>query len=596
MTQHDGVGSEAFRCIKEFLGGPAACTPLDPGWTLGAQSDEPVLTLGPARGGHLGSGETVTYTVDVDTSDNSLVSLTYLTGTLAMTIAQPNGTIVTPAYAEANSGVVTYTQSGGGGPVLPFVSYAFTNTIPGPHVITIAAVSLGSEGTDYVLETGLESTRRLSVTVGSDLLEIGETLSITGTLLSDGSGVPGATVTASFSHQDGLTDTLLLSEQGNGVYLGNYVVPNSPGPLTVRISAVGNDNGTDFEREGGILLGVAGNDIQLSGSFADRAVDEDNDGTFDTLDIDVGINATGNHTVTLLAQINKDDAVIGHTAIYTAVAQGVQTITLHFQGEEIAALQADGPYTLTNVVIGDDEAGVLGNEHNDLYMTSAYSWSDFGTGGTSSIYLPAILKNPECAPMLLFRDDFSNPDSGWPTENLRASWAGYASGEYLIDFKDNGWIVWEEAPGSYDDYIVKVDARFADASSTGSYGLVFGMSDDLWSHYFLEVRTDNTGGADEDFYRLGTRQGDTRTYLTGWLGTGLGGDSTAPYQLEVHHVDSQIDLFATYDGVRRHLRTVYDDRFMNNGRVGVFAYAQSGDPTDIDVYFDNFEVRQVICK
>ncbi len=205
-----------------------------------------------------------------------------------------------------------------------------------------------------------------------------------------------------------------------------------------------------------------------------------------------------------------------------------------------------------------------------------------------TVHLPIVLKDstgtpPPCSQTLLFRDDFSNPNSGWPTEDLTGAWAGYDSEEYLIDFRGANWNVWENAPGNYTNYALKVNAWYA-STSTGSYGLVFGMSEDFYNFYALEVRGNQ--------YKLLTRQGSTWSDLTSWMQSGYINTGTTSNQLEVRRVGSRIDLYAN----GHYLSTVTDDRFINNKRVGVFARAYSGDPSDIDARFDNFEVWSAPCN
>jgi hypothetical protein len=94
--------------------------------------------------GHLASGQSVSHTLQMDTSDHSLFYLSWLTGTLSFTLTQPSGQVITPTYADAHPDVVTYTMGVGDDALVPFAAYAFTTTLPGVYTMTIGAEDVGA--------------------------------------------------------------------------------------------------------------------------------------------------------------------------------------------------------------------------------------------------------------------------------------------------------------------------------------------------------------------------------------------------------------------------------------------------------------------
>jgi len=133
-TEEGGTNkTEAFRCIEWLLGwsSSADCTPaLSP--SASTMQTEPALSATTAdMMGHVSSGQTANHTVQVDTSGRSLFHLSWLTGTLSLTLTQPNGQVISPAYAGSNPSVVTYMAAPVGPETPAFAAYAFTSTLPG---------------------------------------------------------------------------------------------------------------------------------------------------------------------------------------------------------------------------------------------------------------------------------------------------------------------------------------------------------------------------------------------------------------------------------------------------------------------------------
>ena len=98
------------------------------------------------------------------------------------------------------------------------------------------------------------------------------------------------------------------------------------------------------------------------------------------------------------------------------------------------------------------------------------------------IFFPIISK--PCLP--LYSDNFSNPGSGWPTTD---------SGNYVYEYKDGEYRILVRPiqteslshPGfQASDYIVTVDLCNVNWAR-GSYGIAFGIADDLSTFYTLEI-------------------------------------------------------------------------------------------------------------
>ncbi len=102
------------------------------------------------------------------------------------------------------------------------------------------------------------------------------------------------------------------------------------------------------------------------------------------------------------------------------------------------------------------------------------------------VWLPAI--QADYCPA--FRDDFSDPASGWLVASDDLARFEYLDGAYRILAKRPGFLYRTAAPhcpGA--SYTVQADARWAGASGS-SYGLIFGVAAGYSAYYLFDVNSD----------------------------------------------------------------------------------------------------------
>ena len=146
----DGSDSQAFRCIMMLLGRStqADCVnATNANQRAEKEQAQPVMSaLTIDLTGHLTNDQSISHTLAIDTSAHSLFYFSWLTGTVSVTLTQPNGHVITPAFAEANPQIVTYTAGLGGPGTPPYAAYAVTTTFPGLYTLTVSAGSVGMAG------------------------------------------------------------------------------------------------------------------------------------------------------------------------------------------------------------------------------------------------------------------------------------------------------------------------------------------------------------------------------------------------------------------------------------------------------------------
>lgn len=183
--------------------------------------------------------------------------------------------------------------------------------------------------------------------------------------------------------------------------------------------------------------------------------------------------------------------------------------------------------------------------------------------------------------VLLYSDDFSDPDSGWDSvaDDNRETY--YENGEYVILVKQEKWAAWTRGTeDTFSDFTLETEARLVEGPESARFGVVFRYKDGDNFYYFYI--------SGEGKYRVGKQQDDEWQSVGDVMWTPSPHIKTggATNRLKVVCIGSKITLYVN----GQHLITVQDDTF-DEGRVGLIAETVKGsDP--IKVAFDNLVVAE----
>jgi pimeloyl-ACP methyl ester carboxylesterase len=431
--------TEPIQCVLQLLGIPGGSCPSQATAPARApRSTTSVVSRTPTLSGHFSTGQVVTGTVPVDTSGFSQFNLNWVAGTVGFTLRNPSGTVIDPAYAAAHPSEVVYTSNTTDPNSPLFASYTFATTVPGTYTLTITAGDVGASGTDYSTHALVDSPRVLTVTTNSTLYAVGSTATIAATLQNAGTGLTGAAVQARLYRTGVVSDTITLADQGGGNYTATYTIPNAPGYLGLSVIAQGNEAGTTYARQVDNLLAISPPTVQLTGQYADNAVDSDSNGKLDTLNLAIGVNSTQAGNYLLSGDlVGVGNVLVAHGVVSTTLTTGTITATLPFNGDDIQRSGLNGPYTLTNLTITDQQNGGVPAvwKAANVYTTSAYNFADFAatcfvlttnatTGGTISAN-----PSPNCNGGLQYTSGTTVTLTASPnTSYTFLNWSGDASG------------------------------------------------------------------------------------------------------------------------------------------------------------------------
>jgi uncharacterized repeat protein (TIGR01451 family) len=192
-------------------------------------------------------------------------------------------------------------------------------------------------------------------------------------------------------------------------------------------------------------------------------------------------------------------------------------------------------------------------------------------------HLPLVIRNL-CGP---YRDDYSNPASGWYVDdNGRARWE-YLGGEYRMLVRTLDTWAGARAPVACADYTAAVDVRNA-TGGDATYGLIFGLSDDWQQFYSFEISVDG-------YYLLWLYNAGDWTLLT-WGQSSSINTGTGTNRLRLERVGAQIAVYAN----NQLLVSGSDATYPGLRRVGLIL--SSYGEHDVDARFDNFVMCQPRCS
>lgn len=340
----------------------------------------------PFKSGTLLLGETITQTFALE-GGAAMFATRWTTGTLTVTLQDPSGQTIDPAYAIAHPDIVTYTADADS------ATYVFTDTLAGAWQMGLSASGdVPAEGSAYLTFAALDSAVTLTAGTDRSWYTPGATAAITATL----SGSPSsAAVTAIVRRSDGVTETLTLSPGSGDLYEVAYTIPAAAGYTQVDISATGvTSGGAAFERGATTLFQIAPNTIELIGSYSETPEPRPaNPSLYDALNVHLNVSATVSGTFGLSADLlAADGTFVAHGLILQDLVVGSQTMTLRFAGSDIFASGQNGPYTLTNLLLTDNRGAALAvTEAENVYTTAAYEYAQFGEG--PKVYLPLIVSD-----------------------------------------------------------------------------------------------------------------------------------------------------------------------------------------------------------
>ena len=319
----------------------------------------------------------------IDPSPESAFLLRWNTGTMSLTLEDPNSTVIDPAYAATDPSIEYVDGTTEGQPV---VGYVVTNPTSGTWTLNItAATDVTPAGEDYVATTTSEAPVDATLSVADDLVTVGSTIDLYVVVTDHDTPLAGVTVTATATNRFNTETPLTCLDDGNlpdltasdGTYSCSYGPLTTSGDHSVAFQVAGtNLSAAAFERTQYTEVSVNSDSATLAGTFWETAIDDDSDSQYETLAIDVDLTVAEAGTYTLSGSLvdASDNLIDTRVVSSVGLSTGPASIRLEFEGFLIREHNVSGPYKLTGVSLNrSDEDRALCDSGSDVYSTAAYS-------------------------------------------------------------------------------------------------------------------------------------------------------------------------------------------------------------------------------
>ncbi len=367
----------------------------------------------PIATGTLLAGQKKNHTLLIE-GGTTVFTAHWTSGSVAVTLIDPNGQTIDPAFAASHPDMVTYRADNN------TVIYYFRNAIAGKWQLLLQGGSITAEGSNYSAFAAFQSTLRIS----SQMDRVWYAPSDTAYISAEFSEAPSsANVTATLLYSDGSSNVAILSPNGQGQYEASFAVVDVPGYTQGRLEASGiKADGAPFERGQDLQFQISPHSAVFTGIYRDYPEPRPEDPSlYQALDVTVGINSAINGRIGLSADlVDASGKFVAHSMAIEGVAVGASNLVLRFSGADIFAAQSNEPYHLINLLLTDQrEATLVITEAQDAYTTSVYDYRTFaerhsfptvGIGGPysvsegDSITLTALGNDPENDPIAFVWD------------------------------------------------------------------------------------------------------------------------------------------------------------------------------------------------
>jgi len=487
------------------------------------------------------------------------------------------------AVSAANNNVITDTCLSGSLPITDTITFAITGTIPlNTQLDVTAGGSLLIDGGGGITISGGGNVQIFTVTNGANLTL--ENLS-----LIDGSASVGAGI-----YNSGTLTVNRSTLSGNSASISGGGIENY-GTLLVKNSTLSGNSANFY---GGGIHNQATLSISSSTITGNNA--QTGGGLYST---GTGLSLKNTIMAANSASTNAPDcyAVSASSGGFNLLSNMDGCVFTPTTGDltsvdpQLGPLQDNNGPTHTHALLpgslainqGDPDGCTdhLGNplttDQRGYPRTSrcdigSYEWQS-APPGPYKIYMPTISRS--CSSILYF-DNFSNPSSGWPILQNQYLGYEYLGGEYRILVKNR--LLWAAASPGFkaSEFAVVVGVRNVNGTS-GSYGVIFGLSNDWSQLYSFEISPSGE-------YALWRKSSTSWLHLaygqTGFIHPGS--DSN---QIMIERKAGQI--LAYING--QLLNILKEDNYTGMRAVGLAAAATN--QPNVDIRFDNFTLYPASC-
>ncbi|MGB9182370.1 MAG: Calx-beta domain-containing protein, partial [Pyrinomonadaceae bacterium] len=365
----------------------------------------PTILRTAAAIGSIHQGQLKQQTIPVDQATSTTFALMYPSGNLDLALVSPSGQRFDANTVIGNPDVTRDEAEIIGGMM---EIYTFKSPEVGVWTVETTAPSVTEPSGEaaFAINAWLETPAiTFSGALEQQSVHTGDALKILGTLKNNNAPLTGASVNAKVALPDNSTLNVALKDDGtggdaaadDGIYTGTLTNTTQSGNYRISLTAgrAASSGASAFSREDYALGTVSSSHSTIAGPFHDFGQDTDSDGFFNSLVVQVGVNATAAGNYKLTGTLKDANGNTQDASVSANLNVGLNTVSLLFDGETIFNNRVDGPYQLVSVHLAEENnLDVLEvDERTNALQTAAYSFRQFqhnainltGSGSTEGI-------------------------------------------------------------------------------------------------------------------------------------------------------------------------------------------------------------------
>ncbi len=355
--------------------------------------------------GFVQQGQEISREVFLDKTSDAVFVTNWLVGQISFTLQSPTGQQITPEQAREGGDIQFFEIPNILG---TFKVFLIKNASQGRWVMKVRGESeIPPDGTPALMWAVFYSPLKLNVEIPKAIYSVGEGAVLKAQLTKAGQPVTGAIVIAEVVQPGGQLVTVNLLDDGehqdgiagDGVYgavLTNLIEPGTYRFIVTAKGQTRQEGGINFERSAIGAFEVASPAARLTGQYSDEGVDEDNDGLFEWLrvDVQVQVQQAGNFTLSGALADGSGRIITQASVSFEATSSGVVTVSLPFDGESIGNWGYSGRFQLRDITLlhQTDRGWIIADIQEHPYDTREYQANQFpSTLSRQSHYLAAGL-------------------------------------------------------------------------------------------------------------------------------------------------------------------------------------------------------------
>jgi hypothetical protein len=331
----------------------------------------------------------------VDQSSFITLEIIATVGGLTTSIVGPKGEVLTPATIASFGGQFS-TIEGSEEPDIMILFplspgfhyiYSFPSLGPGNYIVRFEAASNLAVEVAVITQVSTDSPVVSSLFATETQVVMGNPAVLTAAVFEGEMSVVGASVSVTIHSDTQPPVTIVLQDNGidadtvagDGLYTAEFIA-DSPGTYEAVAEIAGlTQGGIRFVRQSATRFDVVAQTASLTGSVTETGVDNNGNGLFERVAINVGVNVaqSGNYQVFVHLETAKGQTVVRSSRAILPV--GPQTVIIDFEAAAFRQLAENGPYGIALIELHSMGANgaILSDRLLNVGQTRAYQLSQF---------------------------------------------------------------------------------------------------------------------------------------------------------------------------------------------------------------------------